>query len=154
MNAIFAITIATIMRFTYLKGTRKQQAVTKSDGQIELEWVGKRASFMFFVITFLILPPLITLFVVVEFKFSDWACKQFKFLECQLGKGVYLLLMMAIFLEKHNAVEVVLAISISPIIACDISVGIYEIVENIRPKETKLSEIESKKTKLREINED
>jgi hypothetical protein len=88
---------------------------------------------MFFVITFLILPPLIILFIVVEFKFSDWACRQFKFLECQLGKGVYLLLMMTIFLEKSNAVEVVLAISISPIILCVIGVGIYEIVENFKP---------------------
>jgi hypothetical protein len=88
---------------------------------------------MFFVITFLILPPLIILFIVVEFKFSDWACRQFKFLECQLGKGVYLLLMMTIFLEKSNAVEVVLAISISPIILCVIGVGIYEIVENVKP---------------------
>lgn len=116
--------------------------MTNSDGQVELEWVGKRASFMFYVITFLILPPLIILFVVVEFKFSEWACKQFKFLECQLGKGVYLMLMMTIFLEKANAVEIVLAISISPIILFDIGFGIYEIVEEFKPLDTKSSEIE------------
>lgn len=104
------------------------------DGEVEMEWTGKSASFMFFITTFFILPPMVTLFILVEFKLSDFVNKHFKFLELQLGKGVFLLLMMCIFLEKVSAVEVVLAISISPLVLFDIAYGIYEIVKLNKPE--------------------
>lgn len=130
MNAIFVVLIATIMRFTYLKGDRHQEALPNKKGVIKMTWVGKRASFMFFFTTVFLLPLLMLLFIFVEFKFSERINKNFKFLESQLGKGIYLLMLSAIFMEKKNSVEVVLCISMAPIYTFDILYGICEIFSN------------------------
>ncbi len=82
-------------------------------------------AFMFVVITIFVLPPLITLFVLMEFKIKPQYFKlYFEFLDLPIGKGVYLIMMGFMIAEVQQITDAIFAILICLIGLCNIALGI------------------------------
>ena len=136
MNAIFLIFIGTLVRFSYfpersqiIEQTRKDEETGEDlvvyQTYVENETLGFKFS------TVLLLPALIVLYVLVELEVSkDSLCKNFNFLELPIGKGLYLLLLAIVLLEKTNTVEIIFGIAIFVISVLNIVVGVLKRNEN------------------------
>ena len=71
--------------------------------------------------TLLVLPLMIALFVVTEFRVKPKVTvKYFNFLDSYLGKGLYLMLMQSIIMEKGTIVEWIFFIANSTIAVLNI----------------------------------
>ena len=76
---------------------------------------------MFHLTTLFVLPALIILYILVELGISkDGICKSFHFLEIYTGKGLFLLMLALMLLEKGNAVEIVFGLAIFAICVMNI----------------------------------
>ena len=85
----------------------------------------EKETFMFYFTTIIVLPALIALFILVELEVKkESLCKNFHFLELYIGKGMYLLLLSLMLLEKANAVEIIFGLAILVICVINIIVGI------------------------------
>lgn len=95
-----------------------------ADGVITEYTAGSGPGFNFVVTTFIVLPPLIALFFIVELKYSEWVNKHFKCLEHSLFKAIFLFMITAIFCQKARFIQVLTAVLIAPIIAIDAVAGV------------------------------
>ena len=125
MNAIFLIFIGTIVRISYFWGRDKlveTDVTDESTGEETIVYTKETEyeRFMFYVTTVAVLPPLIALYVLVEFGVSKSLCKNFHFLELYIGKGAYFLMLAFMLLEKLNAVEFIFGLAILVIFGINI----------------------------------
>jgi len=80
---------------------------------------------MFVIITIFVLPPLITLFVLIEFKIKPMIFQvYFDFLDYPVGKGVYIIMMGLIVSEVQQITDVIFAILICIVGLANIALGI------------------------------
>ena len=129
MNAIFLIFIGTIVRFSYFRPKETIKIVTGENEGSTFEKTTSRERFMFYVTTIFVLPALIALYTIVELEiWKDIFGKNFHFLELPIGKGIYLLLLALMLLEKANAVEIIFGLAI--LVICVINI----VVSFIKPK--------------------
>jgi len=142
--ALILLALAFVMRLIELKGEQRDVEKIAADGTSTTTVVTKRVSFYAVITTFFTLPPLAALFAVVEFKKSKAVCTHFKFLEHSLGKGIYLLMTLAVFLENAKAVRVVIAIMLAPIPLIDIFLGVLEIKMAVSAPEKSVEKSPSK----------
>ena len=87
---------------------------------------------MFYFTTIIVFPALIALFVIVELQPQGKLkviCENFHFLELYIGKGIYLLMLAMMLLEKTNAVEIIFGIALLVISVINIVVGFLTINE-------------------------
>ena len=77
--------------------------------------------------TLILLPALIILYVLIELEVKkDTLSRNFNFLELPIGKGLYLLMLALILLEKTNTVEIIFGLAIFVISVINIVVGILK----------------------------
>ena len=132
MNAIFLIFIGTLVRFSYFPERSQIVQLTKEDeetGESTEEYVtySESETLGFKFSTLILLPALIILYVLIELEVKkDSLCRNFNFLELPIGKGLYLLMLALILLEKTNTVEIIFGIAIFVISVINIVVGILK----------------------------
>ena len=130
MNAIFLIFIGTLVRFSYFPERSQIIEQTSKDedtgeDQVLYETYVENETLGFKFSTIVLLPVLIVLYVLIELEVSkDSLCKNFNFLELPVGKGLYLLMLAIVLLEKTNTVEIIFGIAIFVISVLNIVVGI------------------------------
>ena len=139
MNAIFLIFIGTLVRFSYWPSRSKiveyavedettGESTVAYDTKVENETIGFKFS------TLILLPILILLYVLIELGVKkETLCKHFHFLELPIGKGLYLLMLALMLLEKTNIVEIIFGIAIFVISVLNVVVGILK--RNEKPGE-------------------
>ena len=137
MNAIFLILIGTIVRFSYFKPSETIVAkeLEDEDGEKYTVYDTKveKEKFMFYFTTLIVFPALIVLYMLVELDVVKSLSKNFNFLELPIGKGVFLLMLALMLLEKTKPVEVIFGLAIFTISIINIVVGFLK--RNETPEE-------------------
>jgi hypothetical protein len=81
--------------------------------------------FKFVIMTIFVLPPLITMFTLMEFKIKQPVLgKWFNYLEYPVGKGIYLIMMALIVIEVQGITEIIFTVVL-------VVLGIFNIVVGV-----------------------
>ena len=88
---------------------------------------------MFYFTTLIVFPALILLYMLVELDVVKSLSKNFNFLELPIGKGVFLLMLALMLLEKTKPVEFIFGLAIFTISIINIVVGFLK--RNETPEE-------------------
>lgn len=124
-HVIFLLIFANIIRLARFQSTDQIIETTKEDGTVTITHKYTPVAFMFVIITIFVLPPLITLFVLIEFKIKPMIFQvYFDFLDYPIGKGVYIIMMGFIISEVQQITDVIFAILICLIGLANIALGI------------------------------
>ena len=83
----------------------------------------EKERFMFYFTTLIVLPALIALYTLVELEVFESLRKNFNFLDLYIGKGIFLLMLALMLLEKTKPVEVIFGFAILTITIINIVVG-------------------------------
>ena len=137
MNAIFLIFICTIVRFSYFKPSETIVAKELEDSEgtnyTVYDTEVEKEKFMFYFTTIIVLPAMIVLYILVELEIDVRLSKSFNFLELPIGKGVFLLMLALMLLEKTKPVEIIFGFAIFTISIINIVVGFLK--RNETPEE-------------------
>ena len=136
MNAIFLIFIGTIVRISYFGSNTVYEKEEVTDEKTNKKYTTfaektEKELPMFYITTIFVLPALIALFILVELDVKKNLCQNFHFLKYPIGKGVFLLMLALMQLEKVKAVEVIFGFAILAISILNIVVGFLKRDENV-----------------------
>lgn len=116
LQALFLLVVANIIRLAYFK---PEELIV--DGVATTVQV----SFRFVIMTIFVLPPLIAMFALMEFKFKrEVLSKWFNYLDYPVGKGVYMIMMALIIIEVQGIVEIIFTVIVVVVGVINIVVGV------------------------------
>ena len=92
-HSIFVMVIGFIIRFSHFAPKEVAVEHTNSDGSSYVTAETINVSFPFVVTSIFVLPPLIALFILAEFRVKpEYIAKYFNFLDNPIGKGIFLMM--------------------------------------------------------------
>jgi len=99
-HGIFLLIVANIIRLAHFASVETLHESKNQDGSVSIQREIVRVAFWFVITTIFILPPLITVFVIMEFRIKPHIfALYFNFLDNPIGKGIYLIFMALIIVE-------------------------------------------------------
>jgi hypothetical protein len=130
-NAIFLLIIAIVLRLALFAPTSVTTESKDDSGVITLQTQPVKVKFWFVITTLFILPPLIVLLILMEFKVrQDILGVYFNFLCEPVGRGIYLIMIALMIVEVEQVTEMIFCIIISIVGITNISIGCVYIKMN------------------------
>lgn len=100
-NVLACLFLSLVIRLSYFKTEYTYQTIINPDGSEHLETTEVPVKFTFVWMTVFVMPWLIALFFIMEFKIKpELFAKYFNFLDYPIGKGIFIIMMALIVIER------------------------------------------------------